>query len=279
MTTPNRRLACFAVLFCLHASASFSTGAVDPAPRSWAQLSGDYRDGQQSVRLHADGRFDWQATYVPAGTDAGVAVSATGQARLDAGALFLVVDERSLATAHGGPVPAGAKALLPARLHPVQVSGRVLLLDENAINDVANRVNAFGRSPVDASPYLHRVPRGAADAGPLEVRPEVLLPRAFAHRLLAAPLQGKVLAIEAVAEQQVNVAGWMQPAVWRTQHSARLVIDLGTSRGVFEGMRLYVGSARQVAVVQRARADQCQAQIVWIDGAPQVGSTVSSAFK
>lgn len=279
MITPNRRLTCLALLLGAQGAAFFSTHAMAHDFRDLGELSGEYRDGRQSVRLRPDGRFTWEATYLPAGTDAGVNVTASGTARLNADGLSVAVDERSLAAAHGGPVPTAAKALLPIQLYPVKVANLAVLLDENAINDVANRVNAFGESQVDVAPYLHRMPPGAKEEGPLYVKPTLLIPKAFAHRLLAAPLNGKVVKIEDIAEKQINVAGWMQPPVWRTQYSARLVIDLGSSSGVFQGMRLYVGSMRQAALVQRVLADQCEAQMVWLDAAPSVGSSATSAFR
>lgn len=243
------------------------------------QLSGDYRDGVQEVRIHADGRFTWQTIYVPSGTDAGMAVAASGKVRFNAHSITLSVDERSLTAANGGPLPVEAKALLPSRFYPVKVLDFFFLLDEKAINDIANRVNAHGLSPIDASSYLHRVQSNAGGSGaPLQVEPEALMPRDFRHRILKAPLHGKVLS-DGITEKQVNVARWMQPPVWRKQYAARLVIDQGASRAVFQGMRLYVGSARQNALVQRVLADASEAQIVWIDVAPQVGDGVSSAFR
>ena len=279
IVTSDRRLICLTFLLCLQAPAPLLTHAVAHELRTLDQLSGEYRDGQQRVRLHADGRFTWEATYLPVGTDAGMVVTASGKAKLEMNSLSLAIDERSLVAGHGGPAPAGAKALLPARLYPLKASGLTFLLDEKAINDVANRINAYGRAPVDASPYLHRVQPGIDEAGSLRVEPHVLIPKDFAHRMLAAPLQGKILKIEAVVEQRVNVAGWMQPPVWRTQYSARLLIDRGSSHGAFRGMQLFVGSARRTALVQDALAQQCQAKMVWIDAAPQVGDPVSSAFR
>lgn len=193
--------------------------------------------------------------------------------------MSLVLEGRLLAAAHGGTVPEETKALLPSKLCVVKASNFIFLLDERAINNIVNQVNAFGRAPIDASTYLHRVQPGAEASGPLQIEPAALVPRNFVDRILNAPLQGKVLRIEGVTDMQVNAAGWMQPPVWRTQYSARLNIDLGTPRAVFQGMRLYVGSARQGALVQRVQSDTCEAQIVWIDIAPQVGDSVLSAFK
>jgi hypothetical protein len=279
MTAANRRQGCLILLLGLHWPAFSSNRSIANAVNTFHQLAGEYSDGGQKVTLHADGRLVWESLHVPVGTDAGTAVTATSKARLSADSMSLVVDGWSFASARGGTVPAQAKALLPSKLYLAKTLNLIFLLDEKSINDIANQVNAFGRSPMDASLYLHRVQSGTEAIGSLQIEPEALVPRNFSHRILSAPLQGKILTIEDVTGKQVNVAGWMQPPVWRTQYSAQLAIDLGSSRGVFQGMRLYVGSARQGVLVQRVQSDTCQARIVWIDVAPQVGDGVSSALK
>jgi hypothetical protein len=280
MTMPNRRLTCLMLLPFLAGPAFSAKGPMTDDLGDLEALSGEYGNGVQKVRLHADGRFTWEGTHLLAGGDAGIAVTASGWARFDANVLSLDIDKRSLVTVHGGPAPAGAEGMLPSRLHPARTPEVVVLLDEAAINQIANHVNAFGRMRVDVAAYLHRVLSGGpAGGGPLHADPDVLLPKAFAHRLLAAPLQGKVLAIDDITRKEVDMGGWMRPPAWRTQYSARMVIDLGASRGVFEGMRLYVGSVRQGVVVQRVLPDRCHARIAWSDLTPHVGDAVVSSMR
>src|SRR5438445_4244059 len=112
MVISNRRLTCLMLLLCLLEPAFFSAHAMASEMSTLKQLSGEDRDDRQKVMLCADGRFTWEAIYVPSGTDTGMGVTASGKARLDAGSISMAIDERSLVTALGGLAPSGAKALL-----------------------------------------------------------------------------------------------------------------------------------------------------------------------
>lgn len=266
---------------CLPGLAAFSALAMTSEPRDLGALVGEYRDTSRQLTIRADGSLAWDLTHLPAGTDATMQVKASGRLRIDADAVSLLVDEGSVKIAGGAPAPADAARHLPTRVYPVSLQGVVFLLTENDANGIANMVNGGPHSPIDALAfYLHSVRAGATRQQNMTVDPEVLMPKAFAKRLLAAPLRGKVLRIGDVTKKQVDIAGWMRPPEMRTQHAARLSIDLGAAHGVFQGMCLYTGSVPWPVEVLRVLQDRCEAHIHWIDRAPpQVGDPVFSAAR
>jgi hypothetical protein len=56
---------------------------------TFKQLAGEYRDGGQKLTLRADGKFAWVVFHVPKGTDAGMAVTVSGKARIGANSTSL----------------------------------------------------------------------------------------------------------------------------------------------------------------------------------------------
>ena len=235
------------------------------------------------MELHADGSVRWSAMRVLGGTDMGMTYSGVGRARYDGEWLHVRVDPGTVTGADGHKIPAELGPELDLRLHPAgSASGRMFLLSERDLVGLVNTANSSNpRVPLNSDCYRHRTDTLAPGGpNPLFVPVEQMLPALYLRRLLALPLAGRVVAVTGVSQHEVNTAGWMRPAVFKTQYTGRLSVDFGVSAGVFPGMRLYVGKPVAYEIeVQAVAPDRAEGLAKWVapTRAPTRNMPVSSA--
>jgi hypothetical protein len=249
-----------------------SSCALAPKPGGGSMPVGAFAGcfGFAELTIGKDGRTVSQAMFAPGGGDVITVVKADGRIRRD-GDWFVV-------TLTSGP-PEFARSAIPVtqRLHPVDVQGRMFLLDQITLIDLVNTANRFGPSTVTSvGCYLHRTTTRGGDQQ-INLPPDALLIPEYRKLVLSTPLLGKVASIGTVSSESINVAPLMQPARMVTRYSARIMIDRGGAAGVFAGMRLFVGPRNTEAIVDEVTRDTSQARIAWFDEAPSAGSAVSSA--
>ena len=232
------------------------------------ELAGEYKTSVSTegrLIVHADGRFDWRDEYFRPRTDVGMGATASGRLVPDAGAFAVHYDSA---------VP---KEAFPPRLYAVRTSKFIVLL--STPNGIINMINAGWRGTEDVSRYFHRLLPGATDGDTKNIDRMLLVPKQFANRIQPVPLQGKVLNVGEISVANTNISPPMKAPVWRVMHLSRLMVDLGSEQGVFEGMELYVGETwrRTAGTVKRVMADRCEMHFEWADGwPPKVGDPVSS---
>ncbi|MCL2635500.1 MAG: hypothetical protein FWD50_02570 [Betaproteobacteria bacterium] len=244
------------------------------------ELAGEYNGGRGpglTARLivRADGRFDWKRAYFYPGSDAGIPFAASGRLVPDGAGAFAV---------HLDPDTHYPPGSLPPRLHAVRTSKFIVLLADGSVNAIINMINGGGQLPrtTNLSGFLHRLLPGATERDAKSINRMLLVPKRFANRILPAPLQGKVLSVEEISVTKTNISEPMMEPVWQMVHLSRLMVDLGSQQGVFEGMELYVGESqrRMEGTVKRVMADRCEMHFEWADGygPPKVGDPVSSRY-
>ncbi len=238
-----------------------------------------------TMAIGKDARVAWHADLIADGGDVATPLSATGNMHRDQDWIVVTLDPRSFAI-NGSP---GAKRDFPipasSRFHPMAYDGRTYLLDHASLIDLVNSRNwSYPPAPTNVSCQLRL--RVASDgdrslsAAQIILPAEALLPPAYRKLLLAKPLSGKIVEVGPVSSTEINVGGWMRPAVMKTQHSAKLTIGLGSADGVFAGMHLYgLAPAKPTLFVESVSPNTCVATMHWMEnGAPSAGMPVSSAF-
>jgi hypothetical protein len=274
-----RKEASAILLFC-----ALGCGLTQPAASMpLHELAGTY-EGCRGERIVLDpsGTIQWQSIHFPGGTDMAKDVRGSGTIEADGDWLRLTLDPGSLKTTYDEPVAAGDYQLaLARRFYPVRIHGRTFMLDENDLVGLVNAGNRFFPPVAENTACFTQQPIAAGSAGssPNVMPVETLLPTEYRQLLQARPLAGKVMQVGPVSKREVNVAGWMRPADMREESSASITVDLGTSSGVFRGMRLFLGSpVENEIIVEAVEADRSYGTARWVSaGRPSAGMPISSA--
>ncbi len=270
-----------------------------------AEWAGIYRYlTSDTYYIHADGTFEWEGSVFFARSDVGLGIHGAGKAIYDDGKIILRFDTLG---GNGASSPNRKYRINQPYTFTAIATGKWhLLLDDETLLRYVNSANRSGRYATEGYDLLHRIdgldgkrdpatgkalslfelqaympPSESFSHDPAVRRTQMVqlrhyLPPQYASRLLAQPINGKVIQIGPVTEHKVNISEPMHPAEWRMQSSAQITIDLGTQHGVFAGMWLYVGDLHRMVTVEQVEAESCAASIEWIGNGPDIGTQVSS---
>ena len=280
--------------------------------------------------VHAGGRFDWEMTYFSGG-DVGSATAASGRLVAEEGAFAVHVDSTAphsppglfpprlhavrtcgfivlLTDGEANWIINAINGMYPRSSKTTRVSGLLHRLLPGATDDETNSMLLLdnGLRPRGLREWVEEGNRFLPPDSPrqepndtlkrmyksmLGIDNKLLVPRMFAHRILSAPLQGKVLGVEEISMPYPK-SGMSLIPIGRPRADdpprpppkellvTRLTVDLGAGQGVFEGMALYAGvPQRRMGWVRRVMADRCEMDLQWVnpqEWQPKVGEPVSS---
>lgn len=254
-------------------ASGFAPGSAVAAALAIGRWAGTYQ-GSMTLTIGNDGRFTWEQTRVFGFGDVTTTVRGQGTARRNANSLRIVFDPRLFEP----KLPAEIELPSSYDFDLVEYDGMRLLLDKLEALNIINNINRFGRSSREVNVLVRKTATLSRGGEPhFAYDPAAILPKHYRSLLLDRPVEGVVIAVGPVAEEQIYVGGWMQPQTPAIQHSARATLNVGRAQRVFVGMAMFLGPLRLDVVVDRLDEDSSECLVTWLAvGAPAVGQGVSS---